>query len=84
MTGRHRGPDPSGKGKRNLSVGEEEQVAEEILGRPATNADTAPNNTVSGHQIEYDLDASYEDQATNARESVKRTLRRESLPENEK
>lgn len=84
MTGRHLGPGPSGKGKRDLSYEEEARVAEEILGRPATNNDTAPISVHSGHQIEYDLDASYEDQAKNARESVRKSLNPNSLSENEK
>lgn len=84
MTGKHRADEPSGKGRRDLSTDEEAQVAEEILGRPATVSDTASNVTISDHQIEYDLDESYEDQAIHARESVKKTLDPSVLPENEK
>ncbi len=82
--GKHRADDTSGKGERNLSYEEEAAVAEEILGRPAKYSDTSPVSTYEDHKIKYDLDESYEDQAIHARETVKKTLDPDKLPENEK
>lgn len=84
MTGRHRGESASGKGTRDLSTGEEAQVASEILGREATYEDTGSHMTIFNHQIDYDLDDSYEDQAKNARDTIRRSLKQENIPEDEK